>query len=174
MLPFLRHRPSLFIDKHARFEVTKLIRNLKLELISDFGLDPKLLYSADLEIARMLKRYINEDFHRFESLHVVPKHDSMLQVDFIKSNLKGYVFYFICQFCNRRVLHLYQSHEAEQLGCRTCYHFAYPKHHSKGAKLKKLLRNPDLLMNYLYSSPKHNLLAQEALLLLKKSLVELN
>ena len=50
------------------------------------------------------------------------------RVDYVPSNLgngRGYIFYFICNNCSRRVKHLYEYSTLESPLCRTCCRLGY-------------------------------------------------
>ena len=47
-------------------------------------------------------------------------------ISYVPSNLgKGYIFYFICNGCLKRVKYLYQYHSTEPPTCRTCCSLDY-------------------------------------------------
>lgn len=51
-----------------------------------------------------------------------------VKVTYTKSNLrKGFVFWFICNICGRRVRYLYFPPNSEVLACRVCHRLAYRK-----------------------------------------------
>jgi len=51
-----------------------------------------------------------------------------MQLTYTKSNLgKGYVFWFICNICGRRVKYLYFPTNSTILACRNCHRLTYDK-----------------------------------------------
>lgn len=51
-----------------------------------------------------------------------------IKLTYTKSNLgKGYVFWFICKYCNRRVKYLYFPPNSTLLACRNCHRLTYDK-----------------------------------------------
>jgi hypothetical protein len=75
------------------------------------------------------------------------------KVDFVPSNLlKGYLFYFICIYCDRRVKYLYRHKTYEQPSCRTCCKLGYPPSQSRRQtrNLSRLIHKP-----YLHNEDKY-------------------
>jgi hypothetical protein len=51
-----------------------------------------------------------------------------IKMTYSKSNLgKGFIFWFVCNICGRRVKHLYIPPSSEILACRKCHRLAYNK-----------------------------------------------
>lgn len=78
--------------------------------------------------AEKLRDYINNPWSEsavvYEGLYF-PRHN-WPEVDFILSNLgRGYIFYFICDGCERRCKFLYQPTEEDQPLCRICHYLTY-------------------------------------------------
>jgi len=157
------------VDPNKRLNITTVLRAVKLELLNmyhGFGKNFRIKHPYDAET---IKHQINDNFHQFNCL-MVPQHDSVLKVDYIKSNLRGFVFYFVCNRCEGRVKHLYQAEQGGQLACRACHRLWYKKKSQKGTELRRLLKNPQVLVTYLQSMPRFREKAQEVLDLLSQYL----
>ncbi|MFH1792148.1 MAG: hypothetical protein ABH819_00705 [Patescibacteria group bacterium] len=51
-----------------------------------------------------------------------------VKLTYTKSNLrKGFVFWFICNLCGRRVRYLYFPPNSQVLACRSCHRLSYDK-----------------------------------------------
>lgn len=60
-----------------------------------------------------------------ETEYSEPNH---IKMTYTKSNLgKGFVFWFMCNMCNRRVKYLYFPPNSSILACRRCHRLAYDK-----------------------------------------------
>ena len=98
-----------------------------------------------------------------------------LKLTYTKSNLKkGFIFWFICNGCNRKTRFLYFPAFSESLLCRQCHRLVYEKQNKTRDKLvSRLLVDPDLRSRYLNSgSHKLALAAIEASWLVEKGLDE--
>lgn len=80
------------------------------------------------------------------------------RVDFVPSNLgenKGYLFYFICAYCDSRVKLLFRRKIGEQPACRTCRDIGY-----KPTQSRRQVRRLSRLIHkkYLHSEDKQALI----------------
>jgi hypothetical protein len=69
-------------------------------------------------------------------------------VDFVPSNLgsgKGYLFYFVCNKCEKRVKYLYQYSYCNSPLCRTCCRLKYKAPSRKERSITRLLRQRPML-----------------------------
>jgi hypothetical protein len=67
------------------------------------------------------------------------------EVDYIKSNLgKGYIFYFLCNICGRRVKYLYNYNEYSSPKCRICCDLRYKSPTRKDRSLSRWSKKPYL------------------------------
>ena len=67
--------------------------------------------------------------------------------DYVPSNLgtgRGFIFYFICNACRRRVKYLYEYSSLESPLCRHCCHLKYEQPSRKARALSRALRKPYL------------------------------
>jgi hypothetical protein len=76
------------------------------------------------------------------------------KVDFVASNLRrGFVFYFRCNGCYRRVKYLYQYSMLKPPLCRICCRLPYPQPSRQARRFSRLIRQP-----YLSSEAKYMLI----------------
>jgi hypothetical protein len=76
------------------------------------------------------------------------------KVDFVRSNLKrGFIFYFVCNGCGRRVKYLYEYSVMRTPLCRICCRLDYEPPTRKARELSRLIRKP-----YLSSEAKYALI----------------
>ena len=67
------------------------------------------------------------------------------RVDYKRSNLgRGFVFYFRCNGCRRRVKYLYEYSMLQPPLCRICCHLHYEQPSRKARRLSRLIRKPHL------------------------------
>lgn len=62
-------------------------------------------------------------------LNIKGTNEDRPQFDFVPSNFgegRGYIFYFICPGCERRVKYLYMPRGTTVYRCRNCYNLRYP------------------------------------------------
>lgn len=113
------------VGEMPRISASALLHNLQIEHKVKYDDGDWMRIRNDTE-AEIMKGILNNKYHKYESLEV-PQHDTVLQFDYVKSNLgKGYIFYFVCK-CGKRALHLYQVAKDSPLGCRTCCQLRYKK-----------------------------------------------
>ncbi len=75
------------------------------------------------------------------------------RVDFIPSNLgkeHGFIFYFLCNSCHRRVKYLYEYNLCYSPLCRTCCRLKYKAPSRKARELSRLIRKPYLSVEAKY------------------------
>ena len=75
------------------------------------------------------------------------------KVDFVPSNLgegKGFVFYFLCNSCERRVKYLYYMSMISEPLCRTCCRLGYKQSTRKERSLSRLINRPYLSSEHKY------------------------
>ncbi len=63
------------------------------------------------------------------------------EVDYVPSNLRrGFIFYFICNECGRRVKYLYEYSMLESPICRICCRLSYRQPNRKARAISRLFR----------------------------------
>jgi hypothetical protein len=78
------------------------------------------------------------------------------EVDFVPSNLgknRGFIFYFICNSCQRRVRHLYFLSSIDEPLCRVCSRLHYKQANRKTRALSRLINK-----EYLSTEAKYTLM----------------
>lgn len=127
LYPFYRYNDRPRINRNRRLDVTALIREMKLEMKEKYKLDPEFTDPRSGIGANMIKHYF-EMPHLFDCLiELMVQHQPRIQVDYIKSNIRGFIFYFICNDCERRVRHLYQIRDKGRWACRRCHFLGYER-----------------------------------------------
>lgn len=114
-----------------------------------------------------LKQEKNGNFEYSEPNHV--------KLTYTKSNLgKGFIVWFVCGGCGRKVRNMYFPPSDSRFLCRNCHRLSYEKQNKTKDKLvSKLLSNPDLRTKYLNSgSHKLALAAIEAQWIVNRGLEE--
>jgi hypothetical protein len=162
------YQGTRFITETTRISSKSLVTRLLSEIRNKYDPNNKQrIRIKSVQDAEKLKHIINEEFPEWPSLQV-PKHDTALQVDYVSSNLnKGFIFYLICSGCERRVLHLYQPTPEAYLKCRNCHNLSYKKDDYRSRRIRRLIKSPDLLINYLQSTYKNYEVAVEAIEVIK-------
>lgn len=98
------------------------------ELAENKGIyeDLRIKTGADAE---WVKEFINESNWDFQSLAKIQSYHQNWQIfDYVASNLgKGFIFYFICSRCDKRVKYLYRLPNSEIYLCRNCNRIPYTK-----------------------------------------------
>jgi hypothetical protein len=80
----------------------------------------KLLGKIEAETRLNLKQEINNNYE-----YTKP---NKVRLTYTKSNLgRGFVFWFVCQVCGRRVRYLYIPPNSEVSACRQCHRLAYER-----------------------------------------------
>ena len=82
----------------------------------------------------------------FKTLQIEFSGWSRQSVDFVTSNLgesHGFIFYFVCNRCNRRAKYLYEYDVNESPLCRRCCRLSYkPKLTKKMSRLSHFFKKP--------------------------------
>lgn len=71
------------------------------------------------------------------------EHMNPIKLTYTRSNLgKGFIFWFICNLCGRKVRYLYFPPNSEVMACRNCHKLAYQKQNENDSRfLRQLRRN---------------------------------
>ncbi|MEI7689358.1 MAG: hypothetical protein WCI79_00085 [Candidatus Saccharibacteria bacterium] len=79
--------------------------------------------------AKWILNKLNTPQSIYNSLRAVQSDGQYWQTwDFVPSNLgKGFLFYFVCDGCDRRVKYLYNPDGQNRFLCRICHRVAYPR-----------------------------------------------
>jgi formylmethanofuran dehydrogenase subunit E len=140
------------IKKHTvqeieRFSIKAYIQAFLEELDAEaIKNDIKMMRIKTLETATYIKELLNTPGYKFKTPFMVyQQHYDWQEVDFVPSNLgRGYIFFFICDRCRRKVKHLYQPSKHSQPLCRNCYHLCYKQPDRRTRRLSRLIHKPYL------------------------------
>ena len=121
------HQNKWLIDQISRINITDYLRIFLLEL-SRHEKRPLIKLRIRFEAERvkgLLNIAKNTPFKSFRDIQGIPYWDDQ-PVDYIPSNLgRGYLFYFLCTHCGRRVKYLYEYSLASEPICRKCCRITY-------------------------------------------------
>ncbi len=142
-----------FMNKAERIDITDYVQSFLLGFRKKHG---RILKMSLIDHADYLKTLLNSSQNRIcpylEKFNGFFYWNSQ-KVDFIPSNLhKGYLFYFICAYCDRRVKYLYKYRTYNEPSCRTCCKLGYAPSQSRRQtrNLSRLIHKP-----YLHSEDKY-------------------
>lgn len=135
-------------NTYPRFSITDYVRNFMWDIRKKEG---RVFRTNHYEEVMHMKTLLNDPkYTTFKSIRAFDRgipHWNEQKVDCISSNLggdRGYIFYFICNMCRRRVKHLYEYSVLESPLCRTCCGLGYDTKPSKAREFYRLLRKPCL------------------------------
>jgi hypothetical protein len=131
-------------NTYPRIYIGDYVRNFRMSIREKEGRIFKA--NDDSEIEYMKNCLNNPKYTTFKSIRDfqtgIP-HWHEQKVDYAPSNLgRGYIFYFVCNGCNRRVKHLYEYSMLESPVCRICCGLKYQAPTTMARKLSVLLRKP--------------------------------
>ena len=134
-----------FIERVERINITDYVKTFVLSYNKKHNIKLKTNYSTGVEY---LKTLLNSSQERvcpyLEQLNGFFYWNTQ-KVDFVPSNLhKGYLFYFVCSYCERRVKYLYRYKTYNEPSCRTCCDLEYISPNRKTRSLSRLARKPYL------------------------------
>jgi len=124
-----KHRNTVNNTPHPRFTIGDYISEFKREKRQKWGRTYDTRHEGEiLNIKEELSKSSNKQ-----------------RVDYVSSNLnRGYIFYFICSGCGRRVKYLYEYDPLDSPLCRVCCKLGYKPYTEKSQKLSKIFRKPIL------------------------------
>jgi hypothetical protein len=168
------------VEECQIFRVSNTIRSIYLEAKKYY----KHIYKEELDFnnEESVKKFIDLVKDNFKVNLTQTINDKTYQtkpnsinLTYTKSNLgRGFIFWFICNGCGRKVRFLYFTPYSEELLCRTCHNLAYEKQNKKKDKLiKELVKNPERMVNYInYGSLKQLLAVIQAVEIIRKAKLE--
>jgi len=122
-----KHQNKWLIDQLSRINIADYLRVFLVEL-SKRETRPvrRIANRGEAErIKGLMNIAKNSPFKSFRDIQGIP-HWGDQPVDYVHSNLgKGYLFYFICTHCGRRVKYLYEYSLAAEPICRICCRITY-------------------------------------------------
>ncbi len=144
-----------FMERVERLDITDYVQTFLLAFRKKNGIAIKMNYQGGAEYLKsLLNAPENKICPTLESLNGFFYWNTQ-KVNFVPSNLRrGYLFYFVCVYCDRRVKYLYRYRMYEQPACRMCCKLGYVPTQSK-----RLTRNLSRLIHkpYLHSEDKYQL-----------------
>jgi hypothetical protein len=109
--------------------VSHYLRDLRARneglLLSNDGI--RIATDSDAEYVKSLINAWNNRSPVLMNIRGYGVEEPMQQFDYIKSNLKGYIFYFICKDCGRSAKYLYLPVGGDRFLCRNCHGLKYPR-----------------------------------------------
>src|SRR3989344_2126215 len=131
---------------YPRFDIKDYVRNFILDIKKREGRIFNTHHSGEVEYMKELLN--NPRYTIFKSIRAFDTSISLWneqKVDCVSSNLgrgRGYIFYFICNGCRRRVKCLYEYNVLNSPLCRICCGLGYETPSNKSRELIRLLRKP--------------------------------
>ena len=128
MRPFDK-RP--LIENSQRISASVFVRNFYLELKQKAPDDKKVLLDLNNEefvkdLIEMIESGSTINLKQELNGKIEFTEQNQVRVTYTKSNLgKGYIFWFICGVCGRKVRYLYIPHNSQVSACRRCHRLAY-------------------------------------------------
>lgn len=121
----LQHGKRPVVEESQKISAGVCVRNFLLGTTKKYDLNDEAGIKAligDMEIG------ININLKQDNYSKVDYSEPNKIKLTYTKSNLgKGFVFWFICNLCGRRVKNLYFPPNSQVLACRTCHRLAYGK-----------------------------------------------
>lgn len=133
----LRYGKRPVVEESQKIGAGVCVRNFLFEAKKKYNLkaqsDVKGLI-ADMETGTNIN--LKQDNHG-ELSYSEPNN---IKLTYSKSNLgKGFVFWFVCNLCNRRVKYLYFPPNSTILACRNCHRLTYDKQ-KESKKMRAYIR----------------------------------
>jgi hypothetical protein len=139
----------MYIEKqedrlYEPINITDYVRTFLIKLSEREGSRVKV--NTEIDAIRVSHLINNPKFTTFKSVNDIQTGQpywNEQEIVYLPSNLganKGYVFYFRCNGCDRRVKHLYKYTELEPPLCRKCHRLSYRQISYKERKAR-LTRN---------------------------------
>ncbi len=157
-MPTYRHSNKDFMDKIRRIDITDYVQTFVLSYSKRHGIKLKIQhFSGAIHLKNLLNTPENRICSPLESLNDF-FYWSPQKVDFVASNLgqhRGFIFYFICIYCDSRVKYLYRYRTYESAACRKCCKLGYVPPSRKTRSISRLIRKP-----YFSSEDKYMLIKQ--------------
>jgi len=176
--PFYNKRP--LVEECQVIRVSNSIRSQYFQVKDSY----KNLYGKDVDFQdeESVKKFINLvkgsiriNFTQTVNNETYQSKPNPINLTYTKSNLgKGFIFWFICNGCGRKVRFLYFTPYSEELLCRNCHHLAYEKQNKRSDRLiKELIKNPERMVHYVnYGNLKQLLAVIQATEIIKKAKLE--
>jgi hypothetical protein len=117
----------------SRINISDYIRNCLAHIFPCADQPVMIKYREQAEEIKVLANIpYNTRFKSMRDLQTSQPYWNKQLVDFVPSNLgKGYLFYFICNGCKRRVKYLYEWTTLDTPLCRTCCRIGYKRNQKR-------------------------------------------
>lgn len=128
MRPFDK-RP--LVENSQRISASVFVRNFYLELKQKASDDKKVLLDPKKEefvkdLIEMIGKGSTINLKQEMNGKIEFTDQNQVRMTYTKSNLgRGFIFWFICGVCGRKVRYLYIPPNSQVLACRTCHRLAY-------------------------------------------------
>lgn len=129
------------VENSQRTSASVFVRHNYLEMIEQMNRMGKprldLNNERDVELfVKTIEESIKLNLKQEVNGEVVFTEANSIKLTYTKSNLgKGFVFWFICNICGRKVRYLYIPPNSHILACRACHRLAYRKQNEENYKL---------------------------------------
>ena len=133
------------VENSQRIGASICVRNFLFEL-NDKAIDKNFDLSSEEDIKDLLRKIeLGTTFNLKQDINgeVELTESNNVKMTYTKSNLgKGFIFWFICNICGRRVRYLYFPPNSQVLACRICHRLAYDQQNDsrRFRSLNKLFR----------------------------------
>lgn len=118
-------------ENSQRISVSVFVRNSYLELKQKAPNDKKVLLDLNNEkfvkdLIEMIESGSTINLKQELNGKIEFTEQNQVRITYTKSNLgKGYIFWFICGVCGRKVRYLYIPPNSQVSACRICHRLAY-------------------------------------------------
>lgn len=149
------HKNKEILNRIRRIDITEYVRTFLLDLMKlEKRLTIRISNLSGVERIKGLMNIPNNTiFKSFSDMRSGIPYWNIQKVDYINSNIgRGYIFYFICNSCGRRVKYLYEYNMTLSPLCRTCCRLGYKSPTRKARDLSRWSKKP-----YLSSEDKYML-----------------
>ena len=145
------------ITDASRFDISNYLQTFLQKLSADEKRLVKINSQGEAERIKLLLNMPQNN--QFISSMYMDGHAycSEQEVDYVQSNLgskNGYIFYFVCGNCERRVKYLYSIYNEEEPYCRTCLRLHYKQPGRKQRALSGMFNKNYLSTEYKYMAMK--------------------
>ncbi len=152
------HKNKELLNRIERIDITEYVRAFLLNLMTlEKRLTIRVNKLSDVErIKELMNLPKNTASKSFSDVRSGIPYWDMQKIDYINSNIgRGYIFYFLCSGCGRRVKYLYEYNMTLSPLCRICCRLGYKSPTRKDRSLSYWSKKP-----YLSSEDKYMLAKQ--------------
>ena len=137
-----RINKTIYNSLYPRFTISDYVRNFKINIREKEGRIFDTGHAG--HIAHMKELLNNPLYTTFKSTSIlndgIPYWNEQ-KVDYVPSTLgRGFIFYFVCNGCERRVKHLYEYSTLTSPLCRVCCRLKYEAPTHKARTFSRMLR----------------------------------